>query len=173
MFCPLLNSQCLEQCSVYSSCSGKCLWNECTEWVSLLVLLRVVQNERQGEGKTRRNKKWIRMPTFSSSWGMDKEGMIYLYNEILLSHTKEQSWVIFVETWMDLETVIWTEVSQKEKNKYRINMDCMYMETEKIGRWPYLQSRNRTRVEKKYVWILRKKAGVEWIRRLGLAYMHY
>ena len=26
----------------------------------------------------------------------------------------------FVETWMDLETVIKSEVSQKEKNKYRI-----------------------------------------------------
>ena len=26
----------------------------------------------------------------------------------------------FVETWMDLETVIQSEVSQKEKNKYRI-----------------------------------------------------
>ena len=25
----------------------------------------------------------------------------------------------FVETWMDLETVIQSEVSQKEKNKYR------------------------------------------------------
>ena len=26
----------------------------------------------------------------------------------------------FVETWMDLETVIKSEVSQKEKNKYRM-----------------------------------------------------
>ena len=26
----------------------------------------------------------------------------------------------FVETWMDLETVIQSEVSQKEKNEYRI-----------------------------------------------------
>ena len=26
----------------------------------------------------------------------------------------------FVETWMDLETVIQSEVSQKEKNKYRM-----------------------------------------------------
>ena len=26
----------------------------------------------------------------------------------------------FVETWMDLETVLQSEVSQKEKNKYRI-----------------------------------------------------
>ena len=28
----------------------------------------------------------------------------------------------FVETWMDLETVIQSEASQKEKNKYRILM---------------------------------------------------
>ena len=28
----------------------------------------------------------------------------------------------FVETWMDLETVILSEVSQKEKHKYRILM---------------------------------------------------
>ena len=28
----------------------------------------------------------------------------------------------FVEMWMDLETVIQSEVSQKEKNKYRILM---------------------------------------------------
>ena len=26
----------------------------------------------------------------------------------------------FAETWMDLETVTWSEVSQKEKNKYQI-----------------------------------------------------
>ena len=29
---------------------------------------------------------------------------------------------LFVETWMDLETVIQSEVSQKERNKYRILM---------------------------------------------------
>ena len=30
--------------------------------------------------------------------------------------------VSFAETWMDLETVIQSEVSQKEKNKYHILM---------------------------------------------------
>ena len=35
----------------------------------------------------------------------------------------------FVETWMDLETVIQNEVSQKEKNKYR--MLNTYMEFKK------------------------------------------
>ena len=30
----------------------------------------------------------------------------------------------FVETWMDLETVIQSEVSQKEKNKYILTHVC-------------------------------------------------
>ena len=41
-----------------------------------------------------------------SGW-MDKEDMVHIYNAILLSH-------------MDLESVIQSEVSQKEKNKYFI-----------------------------------------------------
>ena len=36
-----------------------------------------------------------------------------------MSHKKEQIGS-FVEMWMNLETVIQSEVSQKEKNKYRI-----------------------------------------------------
>ena len=50
---------------------------------------------------------------------MDKEDVFHIYNSILLSHRKEQNWVICRE-WMDLETVIQSEVSQKEKNKYHI-----------------------------------------------------
>ena len=50
---------------------------------------------------------------------MDKEDVVYTYNGILLSHKKNEIGS-FVETWMDLETVIQSEVSQKEKNKYRI-----------------------------------------------------
>ena len=34
---------------------------------------------------------------------------------------RKQIWS-FVETWLDLETVLQSEVSQKEKNKYRILM---------------------------------------------------
>ena len=51
--------------------------------------------------------------------GRDKEDGLHTYNGMLLSHKKERNWVI-VETWMDLETVIQSEVSQKEKNKYCI-----------------------------------------------------
>ena len=51
---------------------------------------------------------------------MDKD-VVHIYNGILLSH-KMNDIRSFVETWMDLETVIQSEVSQKEKNKYRILM---------------------------------------------------
>ena len=50
---------------------------------------------------------------------MDKEDVVHIYNGILLSHKKNEIGS-FVETWMDLETVIQSELSQKEKNKYRI-----------------------------------------------------
>ena len=55
---------------------------------------------------------------------MDKEDVVHKYNGILLSHKKERNWVI-VETWMDLETVIQSEVSQKEKQISYINA-CMW-----------------------------------------------
>ena len=47
----------------------------------------------------------------------------------------------FVETWMDLETVIQSEVSQKEKNKYRILTHVMW-NLEKWYRWSSLQGRS-------------------------------
>ena len=50
---------------------------------------------------------------------MDKEDVVHIYNGILLSYKKNEIGS-FVETWMHLETVIQSEVSQKEKNKYRI-----------------------------------------------------
>ena len=48
---------------------------------------------------------------------MDKEGVVHIYNGILLSQKRNEI-ESFVETWMDLETVIQSEGSQKEKNKY-------------------------------------------------------
>ena len=57
--------------------------------------------------------------------------------------------VPFAEMWMDLETIIQSEVSQKEKQITYINA---YMQNlEKWYRWTYLQSRNRdTGVEQIY-----------------------
>ena len=46
----------------------------------------------------------------------------YIYTMEYYSAIKRNEIESFVETWMDLETVIQSEVSQKEKNKYRILM---------------------------------------------------
>ena len=44
--------------------------------------------------------------------------MAHIYNGILAIKTNKIK--LFVVKWMDLETVIQSEVSQKEKNKYRM-----------------------------------------------------
>ena len=46
----------------------------------------------------------------------------YIYTMEYYSAIKRNEFGSFVETWIDLETVIQSEVSQKEKNKYRILM---------------------------------------------------
>ena len=45
--------------------------------------------------------------------------MAYIYNGILLSHKKNEI-MPFAATWMDLEIIILSEVSQKEKGKYHM-----------------------------------------------------
>ena len=46
--------------------------------------------------------------------------MLYIYTMEYYSAIKRNETGSFVETWMDLETVIQSEVTQKEENKYRI-----------------------------------------------------
>ena len=47
---------------------------------------------------------------------MDKKGVVQIYNGILaIKRNKNGS---YVEMWIDLEMVIHSEVSQKEKNKH-------------------------------------------------------
>ena len=50
--------------------------------------------------------------------------MVYIYNGKLLSHKKNEIMPI-AATWMDLEIIILSEVSQKEKDKYyMISLMC-------------------------------------------------
>ena len=49
---------------------------------------------------------------------MDKEVVAHIYNGILAIKRNEIE--LFAVRWMDLETVIQSEVSQKEKNKYHM-----------------------------------------------------
>ena len=47
---------------------------------------------------------------------MDKEDVVHMFNGILVSH-KRNKIMPFAVTWMDLETVILNEISNKEKDK--------------------------------------------------------
>ena len=49
---------------------------------------------------------------------MDKEDVARIYNGILA--IKRNKIELFVVRWMDLESVIQSEVSQKEKNRYHM-----------------------------------------------------
>ena len=68
--------------------------------------------------------------TIARSWKQPKclltdewiKKLWYIYTTEYYSAIKSNEIGSFVETWMDLETVIQSEVSQKEKNKYRILM---------------------------------------------------
>ena len=45
--------------------------------------------------------------------------MVNIYKGIVLSHKKDEI-MPFAMTWMELETLILSEVSQKEKDKYHM-----------------------------------------------------
>ena len=49
---------------------------------------------------------------------MNKEDVVPIYNEILLRDLKKNEIMPRAAPWMDLEIIILSEVSQKEKDKY-------------------------------------------------------
>ena len=61
---------------------------------------------------------------------MDKEVMVYIHNGILLSQKKEHIELDLMRR-MNLEAIIQSEVSQKEKDKYYI-LTHIYMESRKM-----------------------------------------
>ena len=50
---------------------------------------------------------------------INKEDVVHIYNGILLSHRKEENWVI-CGMWIGLESGIQSKVSPKEKLKYGV-----------------------------------------------------
>ena len=51
--------------------------------------------------------------------GMDKADVLHICNGISFSHKKNEI-MPFAATWMDLEIIILSEVSLKDKNKYHM-----------------------------------------------------
>ena len=55
---------------------------------------------------------------------MDKEDIVFIHNGLLLSNKKNKI-MPFAATWMQLEVIVLSEVSQKEKDKYHmISLIC-------------------------------------------------
>ena len=53
-----------------------------------------------------------------------QEDMVHIYNGISLSH-KQNKLMTFIATWVDLEIVILSEVTQTQKDTYpRISLIC-------------------------------------------------
>ena len=55
--------------------------------------------------------------------GVDRKRVVHIYSGMLLSHKKHEI-MPFAATWMDLEIIILSEVSQAEKDKI---YDITYM----------------------------------------------
>ena len=87
----------------------------------------------------------------------------YIYTMDYYSAIKRNEIRSFVETWMDLESVIQSEVSQKEKSKYRIIKHICGIQKNGIG---YLscKAETETQTQRTNVWIPRGKrsGGRNW-----------
>ena len=60
----------------------------------------------------------------SLDWWLDKEDVVNVYNGILLSH-KKGKFVPFATTWMVLESIMLSKISQTEKDKHHmISLTC-------------------------------------------------
>ena len=55
---------------------------------------------------------------------MDKEDVVHIYTMEYYLAMKKNEIMPFAATWMDLEIVILSEVSQTEKDKYMISLIC-------------------------------------------------
>ena len=60
-------------------------------------------------------------------------------------------------TWMDLEIIILSEISQRKTN---IIWYHIYVESKKMIQWTYIQHRNRPTDIKSNLWLPKRKGGV-------------
>ena len=85
--------------------------------------------------------------------------MWYIYTMEYYSAIKRNEIGSFVETWVNIETAIQSEVSQKEKNKYCILMHICG--TQKNGTdEPVCRAEIETQMQRTNVWTPRREHGV-------------
>ena len=101
-----------------------------------------------------------KQPKYPSTQEWIKKKMWYIYTTEYYSTIKRNEIRSFVETWMDLETVIQSEVSQKEKNKYCILSHICGIQKNGIDDLN-CQAEIETQMQRTNVWTPRGK-GVGW-----------
>ena len=84
----------------------------------------------------------------------------YIYTVEYYSAIERNEIRSFVEMWMDLETVIQSEVSQKEKNKYCISMHICGIQKKGIDDL-ICKAKIKTQMQRTNVWIQREKGGYD------------
>ena len=84
--------------------------------------------------------------------------MWYIYTMEYSSAIKRREIGSFVETWMELETVIQSEVSQKEKNKYHI-LTHIYGIQKNGTDEPVCKAEVETQMQRTNVWTPRGESG--------------
>ena len=87
--------------------------------------------------------------------GQRRHGAYIQWN---ISHKKERNWVI-CRDWMDLETVIQSDVSQKEKNKYHILTHICGIQKNGTDK-PVCKAETETQMQGTNVWTPRGESGV-------------
>ena len=85
---------------------------------------------------------------------MDKE-VVHIYDRILLSHKRNEIGS-FGETWMDLENVIQSEVSQKEENEHPVSMHIYGIQKNGIDDL-ICKAEIETQIQRTNIWIPREK----------------
>ena len=94
---------------------------------------------------------------------MGKEDVVHIYTKEYYSAIKRNEIGSSAETWIDLESVIQSQVSQKEKNKYRMLTHIRICGFQKNGTdEPVCKAEIDTDVENKHMDTKRGKQGHGW-----------
>ena len=121
-------------------------------------LQHYLQSPRYGMAKCPLTEEWIKK-------------MWHVYTMEYYSAIKKNEIMPFAATWMDLEIIILSEVSQRKR---WIVYDITYMwNLKRWYKWTYLQNKQTHRHSKLMFTKGERGVGEGKIRRLGLTYTHY
>ena len=98
--------------------------------------------------------------------------MWYIYTMEYYSSIKRNKTVPLAEMWIDSETTIQSEVSQKEKNKYHISTYICAIQKNCMDE-PISQAEIQTQMQRTNVWAPKGKVGVMNWEILGMTYIYY